>query len=384
MPFSREQMREFAVLQHVTDPDALLADIRSRNAEEFAERPQDLIGLCSDRREHQRIRTHREQVKTNIATKLRPSKERRERAQLSEESAIEGASRLALAAMLTRRLTIRHSAESDTAPASEAALDASKILTDWTADKGSTLLERPLFGFASYGRVRFHHRSIVEYLAATRLNTLLARGVSISAIKRLLFAETAQGARIVRPSMRPVAAWLALWRDTVFDGIVAVDPTVVLDHGDPQSLRPAQRKRALEEYVARYGGGGWRGLNVPRIQVHRFASPELSDTVNRLWRDGIENPEVRDLLLEIIGAGKLHACADIAHEVAIDSTRTVNERSNAIDALMQLNDPRLEPLAVSLEFDLTTWPDAMARQALLDLFPKHLPIPRLSRVLRET
>ena len=104
--------------------------------------------------------------------------------------------------MLTRKLTLRHSAESDIVQASEAALDASKILSDWSADERSTLLERPLFGFASYGRVRFHHRSAVEYLAAMRLEVHLARGVSIKAIKRILFAETAQGTRTVRPSMR--------------------------------------------------------------------------------------------------------------------------------------------------------------------------------------
>ena len=74
--------------------------------------------------------------------------------------------------------------------------------------------------------------------------------------KRLLFAETAQGVRTVRPSMRPIAAWLALSRDTIFDDVVALDPAVVLDHGDPQSLRPAQRVRALEAYVGRYGRGG--------------------------------------------------------------------------------------------------------------------------------
>ena len=162
MPLSREQMRQFAVLQHVLDPDALLADIRSRDAEEFAERPQDLIELCADWREHRRIRTHCEQVETNIATKLKPSPERHEIAQLSQDKAIEGASRLALAAMLTRRLTLRHSGEADTTEASEAALDVSKILSDWSADERRTLLERPLFGFASYGRVRFHHRSVVE------------------------------------------------------------------------------------------------------------------------------------------------------------------------------------------------------------------------------
>ena len=280
MPLSRDQMREFAIAQRVPDPDALLADIRERDAEEFAERPQDLIELCSDWREHQRIRTHRQQVETNVATKLKPSTERQERAALAQDKAIEGASRLALAAMMTCRLTLRHSAELDSIHASEAALDVSKILPDWGAEERATLLERSLFGFASYGRVRFHHRSVVEFLAAKRLDGLLARGVSIKSIKRLLFTETAQATRTVRPSMRPVAAWLALCRDTVFDDVVAIDPAVMLDHGDPQSLRPAQRIRALEGYVGHYGGGGWRGLSTPSIQVHRFASPELTELGN--------------------------------------------------------------------------------------------------------
>jgi hypothetical protein len=107
-PLSHDQMREFAALQGVPDPDALLADIHQRDAEEFAGRPQDLVELCSDWREHHRIRSHREQVETNIATKLKPSIERKERAELSQERAIEGASRLVLAAMLTRKLTLRH------------------------------------------------------------------------------------------------------------------------------------------------------------------------------------------------------------------------------------------------------------------------------------
>lgn len=142
MPLSGEQMRDFAVLQGVVDPDALLADVRQRDAEEFAERPQDLIELCSDWREHHRIRSHREQVETNIATKLKPSIERKERAELSEEMALEGSSRLALAAMLTRKLTLRHSAESDRVHASEAALDVSKILQNWSAEERTTLLGR--------------------------------------------------------------------------------------------------------------------------------------------------------------------------------------------------------------------------------------------------
>ena len=181
--------------------------------------------------------------------------------------------------------------------------------------------------------------------------------------------------------MRPVAAWLALKRETIFDDIVAIDPAVVLDHGDPQALSLPHRIKALEFNVARYGSGGWRGLSTPQIQVHRFASPELADCVNRLYDDNLENPEVRHLLLRIIGAGKLSASADTAYGVAMDRHRSLRERDYAIEALLQLGDPRLEEIAHSIETDTALWPEAVTCSAMISLFPAYMPIPRLVKVL---
>ena len=48
-------------------------------------------------------------------------------------------------------------------------LDAATILPDWTPAERQALLRRALFDPATYGRVRFHHRSVQEYLAARRL-----------------------------------------------------------------------------------------------------------------------------------------------------------------------------------------------------------------------
>ncbi len=381
MPLSQEQRRIFAVGQGIPDPDALLEDIRIRDAEEFAGRPQDLIELCADWRDHHRIRSHFDQVESNIAYKLKPRTDRPERVELSLEAAVEGASRLALAAMLTRRLTLRHSVESDRVTASEPALDVSRILVDWTTAAQATLLERPLFGFASYGRVRFHHRSVVEFLAARRLDALLARGAPIKGIKRLLFAETAQGRMVVRPSMRPVAAWLATWHPTILDDLVRLDASVVLDFGDPQSLSIAQRSRALEAYVERHRTGGWRGLQTPSIQVRRFAAEELAGPVSRLWDQGIENSEVRELLLRLIAAGRLRECGDLTYATAMDGHSPLHERTLAIEALLRLGDPRVDGLAASLENDAERWPPAAARRATVELFPTHMPIERLKVIL---
>ena len=55
MPLSDAQIVEFARDQGVEDPAAFLDDLEKRNAQEFARRPQDLIELCADWREHGRI-----------------------------------------------------------------------------------------------------------------------------------------------------------------------------------------------------------------------------------------------------------------------------------------------------------------------------------------
>lgn len=382
MPLSDKQIVVFCRQQGVSDPDLLFEDLRRRNALEFARRPQDLIELCADWREHKRIRTHRDQVATNVRVKLLPRDDRPETAELSVDRAIEGASRLALAAQMTRRLTIRHSAASDVVD-DEAALDPASILSDWQPNERKALLERPLFGFASYGRVRFHHRSVAEYLAAERLITLRRKGMTFRALKRLIFAET-KGKMIVRPSKRPLAGWLALQEDGIFELLRDNEPAVLLDEGDPESLTQAQRNQALSAYAERYGPGGWRGLQVPHIQVHRFASKELADGIDRIWRRGVENPDVREVLINLIEAGHIEDCADIVFDITQDIAAPAVERIMAIDALVALDDERLGNIASSIADADDLWPDEVARGAVLRLFPKYMSVEQLCRTLRWT
>lgn len=380
MPLSDEQIVEFSRNQGVDEPDLLLEGLKNRNAQEFSRRPQDLIELCVDWREHKLIRTHRDQVETNIRVKLLPRNNRREPAELSVDKAIEGASRLALAMHMTRRLTIRHSAEADVVYG-EAALDPAIILSNWQPNELKALLERPLFGFASYGRVRFHHRSVAEYLAAKRLKTLRERGMPFRALKRILFAET-KGKTIVRPSKRPVAGWLALQQNRVFELLRDNEPAVLLNEGDPEALTQPQRNQAVGAYSERYGLVGKQGLQVPRIQVRRFASEELADEIDRIWRRGVENPEVREVLISLVEAGRIEACADIVFEVACDTDASVEERIKALDALVGLGDERLAKIVANIVAADVRWPDKVARRAILRLFPKYMSVDQLCQVLR--
>lgn len=381
MPLSDKQIIEFAIDQGVGDPNRLLDDLQHRNAQDFARRPQDLIELCSDWLEHKRIRTHYDQVATNIRIKLLPSDDRPELAQLSPDKAIEGASRLALAMQVTRRLAIRHNAASDVADA-EAALDPALILPDWLPNERKALLERPLFGFASYGRVRFHHRSVAEFLAAKRLLTLRERGMSFRALKRLLFSTT-KGKTIVRPSKRPVAGWLALKEERIFELLRDNEPAVLLDEGDPESLTQTQRNQALRAYSDRYGPGGRRGLSAPHIQVHRFASKELAGEINRIWQNGIENPDVRNVFIRLIEMGHIDACSHIAFGLARDAETSTVERIMALNALVALEDKRLHEISIAIAMRKSLWPDQVAQGAMLRLFPNYMSAEQLCQTLRK-
>lgn len=379
VPLSEVQIGEFARIQGIEKPEDLLAELKRRDALKFARRPQDLIELCADWKTHGRIRAHRDQVSENVRVKLLPRDDRREPAELSPEKALEGASRLALALLVTRRMTIRHSAAADVAP-QEAALEPSIILSDWKPDERKALLERPLFTFASYGRVRFHHRSVTEFLAAQRLQELCRRRMSTRALKRLLFAET-RGRTIVRPSLRPVAGWLALTERGVFELLRDREPAVLLNEGDPESLTLDQRAQILSAYVQRHGTGGWRELTAPPIQIHRFASPELAEEIRSLWERGVENSEVREILLDVMAEGRIVECADIAHQVAWSTEASGRERITALDVLVAVEDRRLRDIAQAMAAADPRWPDSLTRSAAVRMFPRFLPVGQLCQIL---
>ena len=383
LPLSDEQIKEFASQQGVENPEHLLEDLQRRKAQSFARRPQDLIELCADWRENRRIRIHRDQVKTNIRVKLEARVDRREACELSSNKAWEGASRLALAMQVMRLFTIRHSAASDI-NGGDAALNPLRILSDRQPNEVKTLLERPLFGFASYGRVRFHHRSVMEYLAAERLTYLREQRMPLKSLRRLIFAET-KGKIIVRPSKRPVAAWLALNIPSIFELLRDNEPEVLLNEGDPEALSLAQRKEILRAFANRYCSSGWRGMDVPSIQVERFASADLADEIRQLWQGGVENPEVRLLLIGLIGAGNITFCADIAYSL-LENTNSPDtddtEKIKALQSLVVLNDERLNALSACIAKGNISWSNRAVSRAAAILFPQFMSPEQLCQTIR--
>lgn len=382
LPLTGPQIIEFAQSRGVENSEALLAAIDAKHAREFARKPQDLIELCDDWREHGVLRAHFEQIKTHVRARLAARPDRREKAELPPAKALIGAQRLALAVILSRRLTIRYSAGSDGDATGAAPIDPRELLPDWGPNEVLTLLERPIFVEGGYGRVRFHHRSVMEYLAARQIHDLIEAGLlAQSAACRMLFGLTGSNETILRPSMRPIAAWLALLQPDMFDRVVKIEPDALLTQGDPESLTDLQRERALLGFVARYGKGQWRGLEVPNLQVARLAQLGLAGTVQSAWAAGVEAPEVRELLLRLVSAGRMQGCADLVAQVAADASCSDRERFEALLALAALGDSRLPPMVDAIVTLAPGWSERLARWVGTMLYPEHVTEAQLVQLL---
>lgn len=384
LPLSAAQIRLFAQNVDVSDADAFLKEIERQNAWDFARRPLDLSDLVSTWNAFSRLGTRREQHEANVVSKLRDDPDRPDQGVLTEDELRLDAERLALALILGKKRTLRSPDQEVSKDASDAVLDPAQVLSDRSEKQRQSLLRRAVFDPATYGRVRFHHRSVQEYLAAARLRQLRKQGMTQKALWRLLFADL-YDEQIVLPSMRAIAAWLSLDDAAVRAELIKREPEALLSLGDPESLRLEDRIAVLESFNARYGKGGWRGLNVAWDEVRRLAHPELAATVRRLWLTKPENPDVRELLLELIWQGRLADCADLAEQDALNAGLPSNIRAIAIRALAACEDwPTTARVRARMLGDLDAWPLDTRRDLVVSLFPDHLPINEMIEILRRS
>ena len=384
LPMSDEQIKRFAEWRGLNDVAAFLAEIARQDAWVFARRPLDLNDLIGTWASTGHLGTRVEQHETNVTAKLRDDPERPDRDVLADARARLGAERLALALALTRTRTIRSPDQTLDGHRADGVLDATAILPDWTPAERQALLRRALFDPATYGRVRFHHRSVQEYLAARRLQALHETGMSTKALFRLLFAER-YGVKVVFPSMRSTAAWLALWIDAVRKELIEREPETLISRGDPGSLDPVARSAVLRAFVSRYGQGGWRGLDISFAEVRRLAHPELATVIRECWGSGPANDEVRELMIHLIRLGRVEACADLAHGVALDTAASDDDHIDAIQALLACgwNDSVRDLVGAMLD-EPTSWSDELVHGIAPDLFPKIITTDELIGLMERT
>ena len=381
-PLTADQMRQFAAGQGVQDVAAFMAAITRADADIFAERPQDLLELIAYWNEHGRIGTHAEMIAFNIDKKLvEPNPDRDEARPLAQAKALEGAMLLAAALTLTRKNSILLPDRPVDPIRVAQAIEPKELLRDWDAHDIQTLLDRALFDEATYGRVRFHHRSVREYLTARWLLHLLESGTSRRAVEGLLFAHR-YGLDVVIPSMKPIAAWLALWDERVRSRILTIAPDILIEHGDPSRLPVDIRAQLLRQFASLNAGRSDTGASFDMTSVRRLADPRLATTVLDLLHQHRENEDVRQLLLNIVWQGPIPECAESALSFALDTTMDSHTRICGMWAVGAAgNKAQKRRLVEAILSNISGWGKQEIGAAVGALFPDALTLDELLAIL---
>lgn len=384
VPLDTLQRRALALAACINDTDAFMAAIDQHGLEALAERPGDLLDLIEYWRTHSQFGPLAAMTEHAVARKLAErDKYRPDNDTLSTDQARHGAERMAAALTLGQTFTIKAPAQEVDPTLAAGALDADHVLPGWKESERNALIRRSAFAPATYGRVRFHHRTTQEYLTASWFDRLLQAGASKSEVWPIFFAAR-YGVNTVVPSMRAAAAWLALKHPDFRDEVISREPLLLIQNGDPGSLPLPAKKRLLAVYAEHHVVGEIAEDRMDHRAIWMFAQPELADAIRQAWNVNTRKDFRRDLL-RMIQEAKIAACGDLARAALADPTSDDYTRISALAALQACDDTTaLASAAAALVADPAACTQRVASKFSRLLFPAHLSARQLVQVIENS
>jgi hypothetical protein len=307
----------FARAKGTTNVDRMLAELEKQHLWSFARRPTDLDWLVGFWQARGMFGTLQEMLDLSVSERLKETNISRARKdELDADKARSAVERIGAALVLQRLDTIVVPDTNRETREDVAYLDLKDIIPDLSPAEQHAFINRPIFDPATPGFIRLHNDNEGEvrgFLAAKWMYRLRRTGnLAISRIFELLFANT-YGICLVKPSMRATAAWLSLWEPEVAQEVLARDPRLLMDAGDPAGLSLEIRVKALDAMISLAKQD--EHFAVPNQDaLRRFAQEDLESFIQDRWATikGLTGPRV--LLLLLIQLGGIKACANIAAE----------------------------------------------------------------------
>lgn len=308
------QIDLFAKAKGIGNTKPLLDAIERADAWSMAARPDDLTELVEFWDTNKRIGNRLELMQASIARRLTERDQNRAEAlPLAPADAIIGARSVAAVATMSQESTIRVPDGTENTKG----LAVASVLPGWDDKKRAALLARPIFDEAIYRTVRFHHRTVREYLTAEWFKALLDRETSRRKIESLFFREQ-YGQDVIAPAMRPVLVWLILLDDTIRERALSISPELIFEGGEPKALPLATRQKILREVCEKMHTGIMRSSTTDYRAVQRFADKDIAADVKALLAKYAGSTELESFLLRMIWQGELTDALPEAKQVALN------------------------------------------------------------------
>jgi hypothetical protein len=390
-PMDRSQVEQFTHELNVAEPVAFIRALDEKHAWPFARRPIDVIDLLNYWNTYHKLGSLKELIEHDVNQKLKEPREKQDL--LTPEKARQGAEILGAAVVFCQNFNFR--VPDDSHLVASSAIDSSACLpADWLPKESQSLLTRPLFDSASYGRIRFHHRRSAEYLASRWLTNFMEEGCTTPILEDLLFTSV-QHQDVLRPSLSPVAAWLCAgkerWQVDIGNRVLKAAPWIHLIHGDPSQLTLEYRRSLLKALVDRYEGRKRIWISAEYESLSRLADPGLKDDLVGIIRNRNISEDVRSEMLRIVQHGKLTGCLDAVLDIVADNSESDNLKAYAAIAIRDVSDqPHLCRLwkiikqyshistRLCARFSEALYPKAINATGLAELLSKSESVPKNS------
>lgn len=323
-----EQIARFSEARGLQGSSEFIEALRQSQAMSLASRPLDLRDLVEKWKAENRIGSRLEMIRDRINSRLLENDQNRaEGRPMTHAQARSGAMLMAAATTLAGEQEIGV----PDGIAGIRGIEARSVLTAWTDHEVQTLLQRPIFDEEVYGSVRFHHRSVREYLAAEWFAGLLAKSTSRRTIESLFF-RVQYGEPILTRSLRPILPWLILLDEGIRDRVLHLEPELVLEGGDPSQLPLEVRAVFLSKLCSRIASGfknreTWEGETLAQ-----FASNDLAPTVCELFGRYANDDEVIGFLLLLVWKGRIAGPWTEVETIALSIRRSPSSRQRALYA----------------------------------------------------
>ena len=218
----------------------------------MASRPLDLEWMAKQWVASRRLGTYAELIETAVTHRLRETNQSYidSGAVLSSAQLREGTEQIAAACMFSGRPYVSVTEDEPM----DSAISPADALPDWTPLEHRRLLGTAIFDEETYGRVRFHHRAVREYLAACWVEHRLRDGLPLAHALGL-FIQAPYGTSVLLHSRRPVLCWLASLNAQVRERVIQQFPEMLMFEGDPQCWSTDDVVEAFKGYIRRLEAG---------------------------------------------------------------------------------------------------------------------------------
>lgn len=363
LPLTRSEVQEFSELYAPQIASEFTAHLEEKELWHLYQLPAEIISALDQLLSEGRLGNLEEQLIFGISQKLSEQSDKK-RNSLSENRAMQGAERIALALFLMKRRSIYLDASGGNAEGVRVA----DILSDWPSEERVELLGKSLFDPTGVGAVRFHHRSTQEFLAARRMNILRESGLATADLFNLLFANIGDE-KVIVPSMEPIAAWMALWNADILSEVKERNPLLLFRQGIPALLNLDLRAELIRRFVHRFAGSEWRQIGVGHKELKRVATLELAPVVREVWDQAYTGYDTRELLLELVYLTPMADCADLAFKTAFDANLPNEHRIYAVRAVLQCGTLE-QKREIGASIVNGGWPERVIRNALPEMLPE--------------